>query len=127
MLVFYCLGSLDLLGLLREKSTETERETWRQWIWEQQTRLLFYPSHSMLFLLTSGRGRRTVWFGIQAKFLHDFTRRLRRIGLSAYCSFPAWISQRSIHPLGGKFGIQPAASDRDVYCLAFPRDIARRF
>jgi hypothetical protein len=37
-LAFYCLGSLDLLGLLKEKTNETDRETWRKWIWEQQTR-----------------------------------------------------------------------------------------
>jgi len=34
---FYCIGSLDLLGLLEEKTTATDRESWREWIWEQHT------------------------------------------------------------------------------------------
>lgn len=34
---FYCIGSLDILGLLEEKTTVTDRESWREWIWEQQT------------------------------------------------------------------------------------------
>ncbi|KAJ7180618.1 terpenoid cyclases/protein prenyltransferase alpha-alpha toroid [Mycena filopes] len=34
---FYCIGALDLLQLLRSKTTETDRESWREWIWEQQT------------------------------------------------------------------------------------------
>ncbi|KAF8073552.1 terpenoid cyclases/protein prenyltransferase alpha-alpha toroid [Lyophyllum atratum] len=33
-LAFYCIGSLDLLGTIQEK---TDREEWREWIWEQQT------------------------------------------------------------------------------------------
>lgn len=36
-LAFYCIGSLDLLGVLCEGTTETDRESWREWIWEQQT------------------------------------------------------------------------------------------
>ncbi|KZT28744.1 terpenoid cyclases/Protein prenyltransferase [Neolentinus lepideus HHB14362 ss-1] len=35
-LVFYCLGSLDLLGVLESKSTDSDRESWREWVWEQQ-------------------------------------------------------------------------------------------
>jgi geranylgeranyl transferase type-1 subunit beta len=34
---FYCLGSLDLLDLLKEKTNESDRQVWREWIWEQQT------------------------------------------------------------------------------------------
>ncbi|GJE97644.1 terpenoid cyclase/Protein prenyltransferase [Phanerochaete sordida] len=33
---FYCLGSLDLLGLLETKTKPEERESWAAWIWEQQ-------------------------------------------------------------------------------------------
>jgi len=33
----YCIGSLDLLGLLYEKTTSDDREVWRSWIWEQYT------------------------------------------------------------------------------------------
>lgn len=40
---FYCLGSLDLLGMLKEKTSKTDREVWREWIWEQQTRLFSFP------------------------------------------------------------------------------------
>ncbi|KAJ7091325.1 terpenoid cyclases/protein prenyltransferase alpha-alpha toroid [Mycena belliarum] len=34
---FYCIGALDLLGALQSKTTETDRNLWREWIWEQQT------------------------------------------------------------------------------------------
>lgn len=42
---FYCIGSLDLLGLLEVKTTPTDRESWREWIWEQHTSpfLRLYP------------------------------------------------------------------------------------
>ncbi|KAG8214671.1 terpenoid cyclases/protein prenyltransferase alpha-alpha toroid [Butyriboletus roseoflavus] len=37
-LAFYCLGSLDLTGQFANESTNTsDKESWRQWIWEQQT------------------------------------------------------------------------------------------
>ncbi|KAK0185654.1 terpenoid cyclases/protein prenyltransferase alpha-alpha toroid [Armillaria mellea] len=35
--VFYCIGTLDLLGMLQEKTSETDRQSWRDWVWEQQT------------------------------------------------------------------------------------------
>lgn len=35
---FYCFGSLDLLGLLHDKTNEDDRQGWREWIWEQQVR-----------------------------------------------------------------------------------------
>lgn len=34
-IVFYCIGTLDLLGLLDSGSKPHEREEWRRWIWEQ--------------------------------------------------------------------------------------------
>ncbi|KAA1476832.1 terpenoid cyclases/Protein prenyltransferase [Dentipellis sp. KUC8613] len=37
-LSFYCLGTLDVLGLIASKTTETDRECWREWIWAQQAR-----------------------------------------------------------------------------------------
>ena len=37
-LAYYCLGTLDLLGLLESKTNEREREGWRAWFWEQQAR-----------------------------------------------------------------------------------------
>ncbi|CAK5273999.1 unnamed protein product [Mycena citricolor] len=33
---FYCIGALDLLGLLEKKTTPTDRRLWKEWIWEQQ-------------------------------------------------------------------------------------------
>ncbi|KAJ7876785.1 terpenoid cyclases/protein prenyltransferase alpha-alpha toroid [Mycena leptocephala] len=47
-LAFYCLGALDLLGVVQAKTSETDRNSWREWIWEQQTQGLhgtgFRPS-----------------------------------------------------------------------------------
>jgi geranylgeranyl transferase type-1 subunit beta len=37
---FYCIGSLDLLGLLTVESSQTDRDLWRQWIWEQYASLV---------------------------------------------------------------------------------------
>ncbi|KAJ7046459.1 terpenoid cyclases/protein prenyltransferase alpha-alpha toroid [Mycena alexandri] len=34
-IVFYCIGTLDLLGVLQDQTTEMERLSWRNWIWEQ--------------------------------------------------------------------------------------------
>nr|GAT45676.1 geranylgeranyltransferase type 1 subunit beta [Mycena chlorophos] len=34
---FYCVGALDLLGLLDSKTSTSDRENWKEWIWEQQT------------------------------------------------------------------------------------------
>jgi len=35
---FYALGSLDIIDLLTSKTKPTERDGWREWIWEQQVR-----------------------------------------------------------------------------------------
>ncbi|KAF8903087.1 terpenoid cyclases/protein prenyltransferase alpha-alpha toroid [Gymnopilus junonius] len=35
---FYCIGSLDLLGLLESQVPSGEREDWRAWLWKQQAR-----------------------------------------------------------------------------------------
>ncbi|OCH90435.1 terpenoid cyclases/Protein prenyltransferase [Obba rivulosa] len=35
--IFYCLGAMDLLGTLSAKTSETDRQKWRDWFWEQQT------------------------------------------------------------------------------------------
>ncbi|KAJ7644650.1 terpenoid cyclases/protein prenyltransferase alpha-alpha toroid [Roridomyces roridus] len=34
-IVFYCVGSLDVLGVLQTETSETDRTSWRTWIWEQ--------------------------------------------------------------------------------------------
>ncbi|EGN98185.1 hypothetical protein SERLA73DRAFT_183095 [Serpula lacrymans var. lacrymans S7.3] len=36
-LVFYCLGSLDLLDIINNKTNNDERQMWVSWVWEQQT------------------------------------------------------------------------------------------
>ncbi|KAE9396109.1 terpenoid cyclases/Protein prenyltransferase [Gymnopus androsaceus JB14] len=36
-LAFYCIGSLDLLKMVQDKISSSDRESWREWIWEQQT------------------------------------------------------------------------------------------
>ncbi|TFK93292.1 terpenoid cyclases/Protein prenyltransferase [Polyporus arcularius HHB13444] len=34
-LAFYCLGTLDILNSIEDQSSELDRETWREWLWEQ--------------------------------------------------------------------------------------------
>ncbi|KAJ6550530.1 terpenoid cyclases/protein prenyltransferase alpha-alpha toroid [Mycena sp. CBHHK59/15] len=34
---FYCIGALDLLGMLQTKTSESDRASWCEWIWMQQT------------------------------------------------------------------------------------------
>ncbi|KAJ6477181.1 terpenoid cyclases/protein prenyltransferase alpha-alpha toroid [Mycena vitilis] len=34
-IVFYCVGTLDVLGALRDETSEIQRASWRNWIWEQ--------------------------------------------------------------------------------------------
>ncbi|KAF5335025.1 hypothetical protein D9758_016190 [Tetrapyrgos nigripes] len=34
-IIFYCIGTLDLLGLVPDKVSEADMEMWREWIWEQ--------------------------------------------------------------------------------------------
>ena len=34
-IIFYCLGMLDVLGVINTQSSDLERETWKDWIWEQ--------------------------------------------------------------------------------------------
>ncbi|KAJ7626591.1 terpenoid cyclases/protein prenyltransferase alpha-alpha toroid [Mycena polygramma] len=34
-IVFYCVGTLDVLGVLHDETSEMERASWRNWIWEQ--------------------------------------------------------------------------------------------
>ncbi|KAJ7149043.1 terpenoid cyclases/protein prenyltransferase alpha-alpha toroid [Mycena crocata] len=34
-IIFYCVGTLDLLGVLPQETNEIDRLSWRTWIWEQ--------------------------------------------------------------------------------------------
>ncbi|KDR82565.1 hypothetical protein GALMADRAFT_237942 [Galerina marginata CBS 339.88] len=36
-LAFYCIGCLDLLGVLEDQIPATQREQWKEWMWEQQS------------------------------------------------------------------------------------------
>ena len=50
-LAFYCIGSLDLLGVIEEQIPASERQLWREWLWQQQARRLTpaYLPHTDLF------------------------------------------------------------------------------
>ncbi|KAF8158421.1 terpenoid cyclases/protein prenyltransferase alpha-alpha toroid [Crassisporium funariophilum] len=37
-LAFYCIGSLDLLGILEEQIPVADRQLWKEWVWEQQAK-----------------------------------------------------------------------------------------
>ena len=37
-LAFYCIGSLDLLGVIEEEISASDRQLWREWLWQQQAR-----------------------------------------------------------------------------------------
>jgi hypothetical protein len=37
-LAFYCIGSLDLLGVIEEQIPASDRQLWREWLWQQQAR-----------------------------------------------------------------------------------------
>jgi len=34
-IAFYCLGTLDLTGLTEQKISPTDRQSWKEWIWDQ--------------------------------------------------------------------------------------------
>ena len=35
-IIFYCLGALDILETIDTQTTELDRQTWKEWLWEQQ-------------------------------------------------------------------------------------------
>jgi hypothetical protein len=34
-IAFYCLGTLDVTGSAEQKISPTDRESWKEWIWDQ--------------------------------------------------------------------------------------------
>ena len=34
-IAFYCLGTLDVTGLTEQKISPTDRQSWKEWIWDQ--------------------------------------------------------------------------------------------
>ncbi|KAF9265221.1 terpenoid cyclases/Protein prenyltransferase [Marasmius fiardii PR-910] len=53
-LSFYCIASLDLLGVINEKISEADRGAWRSWIWEQQARGNYGTGFRSSPFMTSG-------------------------------------------------------------------------
>ena len=51
---FYCLGILDLYGLVDDKVSPTDSEGWRAWIWAQQASAS-PPPFLFLFLILRAR------------------------------------------------------------------------
>ncbi|KAJ7196132.1 terpenoid cyclases/protein prenyltransferase alpha-alpha toroid [Mycena pura] len=37
LIIFYCVGIFDLLGVLEQQTNEMDRKSWQNWIWEQHT------------------------------------------------------------------------------------------
>lgn len=57
-IAFYCIGSLDLLGELEGRISQAERESWREWVWEQQAGRQFGArrrTYSHLVLFAGGK------------------------------------------------------------------------
>ncbi|KAI0315596.1 terpenoid cyclases/protein prenyltransferase alpha-alpha toroid [Amylostereum chailletii] len=48
---FYCLGTMDVLGVLDKKISATDRESWREWIWGQQAGGTTYCALASLYLV----------------------------------------------------------------------------
>ncbi|KIY52428.1 terpenoid cyclases/Protein prenyltransferase [Fistulina hepatica ATCC 64428] len=125
-LAFYCLGTLDLLGLLESKTTEIDRESWREWIWEQQTHgkygTGFRPSPAMTPQHDDKEDYTysdcdtphiimTYTALLTLSILHDDFSRLDRPGIALFLS--------SCQREDGSFGTVPNSSDSDlrtVYC-----------
>lgn len=124
VLVFYCIGSLDLLDLAGEKASARDRETWREWIWQQQTKVRqgsgFRPG---TFMTLTGRQDEayadydtphlimTYAALLTLSILRDDFSRLDRPGLLRFLS----ACQRS----DGSFSIFPRSEDSDlrsIYC-----------
>jgi len=42
-IAFYCLGTLDVTGLAEQKISPTDRESWKEWIWDQHVEGGFRP------------------------------------------------------------------------------------
>ena len=34
-IAFYCLGTLDVTGVAERQISPTDRESWKEWIWDQ--------------------------------------------------------------------------------------------
>lgn len=58
-IAFYCIGSLDLLGELEGRIPQAERESWREWVWEQQAGRQFGARRRTLLTPSSLRRGRT--------------------------------------------------------------------
>lgn len=76
-LAFYCIGSLDLLGVVEEQVSLQDRNLWKLWLWEQQTRKRIQsespvPQNTMYVCSHFSTSlRRKIRYGIQAEPVHD--------------------------------------------------------
>jgi len=68
-LIFYCLGSLDLLDSLEKVTRESERESWRNDIWGLHAGA---PVLSSPFLYPKLRPRRDLGERLQAQLVYDW-------------------------------------------------------
>ncbi|KAI0049451.1 terpenoid cyclases/Protein prenyltransferase [Auriscalpium vulgare] len=126
-IAYYCLGTLDLTGLIDQKITVTDRDSWREWIWEQQAGGLYgtgfrpspvtgtenrnqnipaeYTDYSTPHLIM------TYCALLSLAILRDDFARLDRPGLLKFI--------RSCQDIDGSFSTTPGASDGDLrltYC-----------
>ncbi|KAL0960955.1 hypothetical protein HGRIS_005955 [Hohenbuehelia grisea] len=125
-LVFYCLGSLDLLGLLDSKVPELDRQEWTEWLWEQQTRGPFGTGFKPGSFMTSRPDQEgsadesnyncphiimTYTAMLSLAILRDDFSRLDRRGITSFL--------RSCQKDDGSFSTTPQSTDSDlrtVYC-----------
>jgi len=42
-IAFYCLGTLDVTGLAEQKISHVDRDSWKEWIWDQYVEGGFHP------------------------------------------------------------------------------------
>ncbi|KAJ3512226.1 hypothetical protein NLJ89_g3640 [Agrocybe chaxingu] len=125
-LAFYCIGSLDLLGVLEDCVPLTDRELWRAWLWEQQAEgkhgTGFRPSPFMTAQVPSDQSQlymdhdaphiiMTYTALLSLAILRDDFSKLDRPGITKFL--------RSCQRVDGSFSTVPGSHEfdlRTVYC-----------
>ncbi|KAF7323545.1 Terpenoid cyclases/Protein prenyltransferase [Mycena kentingensis (nom. inval.)] len=114
LIIFYCLSTLDLLGVMEHHTTPSQRVSWRNWIWEQYIvgpwGTAFRPGTSMHdstpHLITTYAALLSL-----AALRDDFTR-LNRAGVIAFL--------RACQRPDGSFASTPGSATeadlRNTYC-----------
>ncbi|KAF7326308.1 Terpenoid cyclases/Protein prenyltransferase [Mycena kentingensis (nom. inval.)] len=114
LIIFYCLSTLDLLGVMEHHTTPAQRVSWRNWIWEQYIvgpwGTAFRPGTSMHdstpHLITTYAALLSL-----AALRDDFTR-LNRAGVIAFLR----ACQRSDGSFASTPGSAAEADLRNTYC-----------